>query len=262
MKYISGNCLTCVAFVIRILPMIKVSKQRLSLQVYDILKKMIADHRFSPGARINVEQITKEVGASRTPVWEAVHRLIQEGLLENIPNRGVFMSTLTPKVAIELYVVREALEGLAARFAVPNVNERTLKKMARLIDDQRKMVEGGDLVGYSRLDYEFHSLVYELSGNRTLLEVLGAVKNKMRPLALHITPILSRLLEDHAEILAAFRERDADRAEAAFRNHNLKMIEQIKQNMNPDEWEEVRMGDGDGKKSRSSAISTNTVRRK
>lgn len=239
--------------------MIKVNRQRLSHQVYDILKKMIADHRFSPGARINVEQITKEVGASRTPVWEAVHRLIQEGLLENIPNRGVFMSTLTPKVAIELYVVREALEGLAARCAVPNINERELKKMAKLIDDQRNMVEAGDLVGYSRLDYEFHALVYELSGNRTLLEVLGAVKNKMRPLALHVTPILSRLLEDHTEILAAFQARDADRAEAAFRKHNLKMIEQIKQNMNPDEWEEVHVEGGIGKKSRRAEAVTRSV---
>jgi len=217
----------------------KVSKQRLSLQVYDILKQMIADYRFSPGARINVEQIAKEVGASRTPVWEAVHRLIQEGLLENIPNRGVFMLTLTPKVAVELYVVREALESLAARYAVPMVNDRVLKKMAKLIDDQRKMVNGDDLLGYSRLDYEFHALVYELCGNRTLQEILGAVKNKMRPIALQVSPILSRLLEDHMEILAAFRDRDADRAVAAFRNHNLKMIEQLKQSMDPDEREGV-----------------------
>jgi DNA-binding GntR family transcriptional regulator len=224
--------------------MVKVSRQRLSLQVYDILKEMIADYRFVPGARINVEQIAKEVGASRTPVWEAVHRLIQEGMLENIPNRGVFMLALTPKLAIELYVVREALEGIAARYAVPKVNERFLVKMGKLIDEQRIMVENNDLVGYSRLDYEFHALVYDLIDNRTLLEILGAVKNKMRPLALHVTPILSRLLEDHVEILAAFRERDINRAEAAFRNHNLKMIEQIKQNINPDKWKEVQPDNG------------------
>ncbi|MDD2736206.1 MAG: GntR family transcriptional regulator [Desulfuromonadaceae bacterium] len=234
--------------------MIKVHKQRLSHQVYDILKEMIADYRFSPGARINVEQIAKEVGASRTPVWEAVHRLIQEGLLENIPNRGVFMLALTPKMAIELYVIREALEGLAARCAIPKVNEQVLKKMAKLIEEQRKVVAEENLVGYSQLDYEFHSLVYELSGNRTLLEILGAVKNKMRPVAFQIKPILSRLLEDHMEILAAFQDRDSDRAEAAFRNHNLKMIEQIKQTMNPDEWEEVQVEYGVGKKSRNSDV--------
>ena len=91
---------------------VKLNRERLSNQVYTILKRMIADYRFSPGTRINVEQIAKEVGASRTPVWEAVHRLIQEGLLENIPNRGVFMSTMTPKQAIELYTVRKSSKGL------------------------------------------------------------------------------------------------------------------------------------------------------
>ncbi|MBP1736090.1 MAG: GntR family transcriptional regulator [Deltaproteobacteria bacterium] len=107
----------------------RVNRQRLSNQVYDILKDMIANHRFNSGTRINVEQITKEVGASRTPVWEAVHRLIQEGLLVSIPNRGVFMAALTPKHAIELYMVREVLEGLAARLAIANMDDKTLKKM-------------------------------------------------------------------------------------------------------------------------------------
>src|SRR5665647_398009 len=119
--------------------MVKVSRERLSNQVYTILKGMIADYRFNPGMRVNVEQIAKEVGASRTPVWEAVHRLIQEGLLENIPNRGVFMSALTPKQAIELYTVREILEGFAARLAISNVDEKTIKKMTKCLEEQYKV---------------------------------------------------------------------------------------------------------------------------
>ena len=69
----------------------KVTKEYLSNQNDANSEDMIANQRFGPGVRVNVEQIAKEVGASRTPVWEAMHRLIQEGLLENLPNRGVFM---------------------------------------------------------------------------------------------------------------------------------------------------------------------------
>jgi len=173
--------------------MMRVNRQRLSNQVYDILKDMIANHRFNPGTRINVEQITKEVGASRTPVWEAVHRLIQEGLLVSIPNRGVFMAALTPKHAIELYMVREVLEGLAARLAIANMDDKTLKKMTKCLEEQLKVIEKEDLVGYSRLDYDFHAMVYEASGNRTLQEMLEAIKNKMPPTVMHISPILSDL---------------------------------------------------------------------
>jgi DNA-binding GntR family transcriptional regulator len=225
----------------------KVSRQRLSNQVYDILKEMIADYRFAPGTRINVEQVAKEVGASRTPVWEAVHRLIQEGLLENIPNRGVFMVSLTPKMAIELYQVRQVLEALAASLAIQNVTDRVIRRMAKILEEQRKTVEQEDLVGYSRLDYEFHALVYETSGNRTLQELLGTIKNKMRPLAMQVNKILSRLYEDHMEILGAFQERDAGRAEAGFRRHNLEMIELIRSASKNDQWKEVQQEKGDGK---------------
>lgn len=219
--------------------MIKVSRQRLSNQVYDILKDMIANHRFNPGTRINVEQITKEVGASRTPVWEAVHRLIQEGLLVSIPNRGVFMAALTPKHAIELYMVREVLEGLAARLAIANMDDKTLKKMTKCLEEQLKVIEKEDLVGYSRLDYDFHAMVYEASGNHTLQEMLEAIKNKMRPIAMHISPILSNLYHDHEAILKAFKNRDPDKAEAAFRSHNHHMIGQIQTGIETDDWKEV-----------------------
>jgi len=217
----------------------KVSKQRLSNQIYDILKEMIADYRFSAGMRINVEQIAKEVGASRTPVWEAVHRLIQEGLLENIPNRGVFMVSLKPEQAIELYEVRNALEGLAVRLAAANIDGKTLKKMRKSIEEQVKIVEQKDLVGYSQLDYEFHALVSEASRNKTLQEMLQTVKSKMRPISLHINPVLADLYQDHLDLLDALEAHDAGRAEVAFNRHNSRMIELIEKSIGSDTWKEV-----------------------
>jgi len=225
--------------------MIKVTKDRLSNQVYTILKGMIANYRFNPGTRVNVEQIAKEVGASRTPVWEAVHRLVQEGLLENIPNRGVFMCALTPKQAIELYTVRESLEALAARLAIQSIDEKTLEKMKKCLEQQYKVVQKEDLVSYSRLDFDFHALVYEASGNRTLQEMLETIKNKMRPIAMHITPILSSLYHDHVEILEAFEEKNPDKAEAAFRKHNHQMIVQIQSSMETDDWKEAPKSSAD-----------------
>jgi DNA-binding GntR family transcriptional regulator len=217
----------------------KVNRERLSNQVYTILKDMIANQRFGPGMRINVEQIAKEVGASRTPVWEAVHRLIQEGLLENVPNRGVFMAHLTPTMAIELYTVREVLEGLAAKLAISHTDDKLIKKMKKCLEEQWKVVEKLDAIGYSRLDYDFHALVYEASGNKVLQEMLQAVKNKMRPIAMHISPVISSLYDDHVRIVEAFELRDQQKAEAAFLNHNRKMIEQIERSMETADWKEM-----------------------
>ncbi|MGE5247762.1 MAG: GntR family transcriptional regulator [Verrucomicrobiota bacterium] len=196
----------------------------LSELAYARIKKMIAEHRFSPGARINVEELTRRFGASRTPIWEAIRRLEQEGLVRNVPNRGVFLVELTREAAVELYAVREVLEGMAARLAVRGVTGRMLERMEESLREQEKVTASESLVGFSRADFVFHSVVYAACGNAVLKEMLEIIKNRARPLAMQITPILPELLEDHREIVRALRLRDPDLAEAAFRNHNRRVL--------------------------------------
>jgi DNA-binding GntR family transcriptional regulator len=216
--------------------MVEITKVKLSNQVYAALKEMIAIHRFEPGSRVNVEQLTKELGTSRTPTWEAVHRLIQEGLLTEIPNRGVFMVELTPTAAMELYTVREALEGLAARGAVRNIDDGTIRRMQESLDEQRRVIQTRDLAGYSRLDFEFHGMVYEVCGNSLLREMLDTIKHKMRPIAMHIDLVLPQLLKEHAAIVQALELRDEHKAEQAFNVHNRHLIKQIQESSDGSTW--------------------------
>ncbi len=202
----------------------KLVSLNLSELAYARIKKMIAEYRFSPGSRINVEELTRVLGASRTPIWEAIRRLEQEGLVRNIPNRGVFLVELTREDAAELYAVREVLEGMAARLAVDSIPDRVLEKMELSIREQEKLIAEENLVGYSRSDFEFHAFVYAACGNTVLKEMLESLKNKARPLAMRITPILPELLEDHRDIVGALRRRDPVLAEAAFRKHNRKVL--------------------------------------
>jgi DNA-binding GntR family transcriptional regulator len=205
----------------------RIERNKLSSQVLAVLRDMIANERFHPGARVNVEELTRELGVSRTPVWEAIHRLEQEGLLVRIPHRGVFMAELTLEQARDLYEVRQPLEAMAGRLAAQRIDDATLRRMEQLLERQRLIVERGDVVAYSRSDFEFHAAVYDAAGNPYLQEVLERLKAQMRPLSLHVEAILRELLEDHERLLAALRCRDPDRAEAAFREHNQHLIEAI-----------------------------------
>jgi DNA-binding GntR family transcriptional regulator len=198
----------------------KISRNVLSSKVYTAIKEMIANHRFQPGARLNVEKISKELEVSRTPVWEAVRRLQQEGLLENIPYRGVFMVEMTLGRALELYQVREALEGLAARLAAPHVNEKVLDKMGETLENQIKVIEKGDLLGYSRTDFDFHGLIHRMSHNSVLQEMLESLKAKMQPITMEVRSLLPKLYEDHLEIVEAIRSKDPDKSERILRRHN------------------------------------------
>jgi DNA-binding GntR family transcriptional regulator len=205
----------------------KISRNVLSNKVYAAIKEMVANHRFQPGARLNVEKISKELEVSRTPVWEAVRRLQQEGLLQNIPYRGVFMVEMTLERALELYQVREALEGLAARLAALYANEKILDKMGEILENQTKVVEKGDLLGYSRTDFDFHGLIHKMSRNAVLQEMLESLKTKMQPITVEVRPLLPRLYEDHLEIIAVIRSKDPEKSEKVLRRHNRVVQTQI-----------------------------------
>jgi DNA-binding GntR family transcriptional regulator len=206
----------------------KISRNVLSSKVYAALKEMIAHYRFQPGARLNVEKLSKELGVSRTPVWEAVRRLESEGLLKNIPYRGVFMVEMTLQRALELYQVREVLEGLAGRLAAKYVHEKALEKMAEGLRTQAKIVEKGDLLGYSQSDFEFHTLIHKLSRNDVLQEMLESLKTKMQPISMQVRSILPRLYQDHMEIIEVLRSRDPDAVERVIRRHSRAVQNQIR----------------------------------
>jgi len=199
--------------------------KRLTLkeQAYQALRKMIMSHRFSAGKWINVERLAKELGVSRTPVWQALKELENQGLVVYVPQRGMRMAQMTQDMAVALYEVRGVLEGLAAKLAVEKMDEITLVRMKTVLTKQASIVDAEDLLAYSTSDFDFHSLLYESTGNWLLKETLDNIKSRSRPLLCNITPILSDLYQDHIEVLEALQNRDANRAEKAMYEHNLRM---------------------------------------
>ncbi|HTY25386.1 MAG TPA: GntR family transcriptional regulator [Desulfomonilaceae bacterium] len=202
-------------------------KQRLSEQAYRVLRDMITNARFQRGTRLNIERLARDMEVSRTPLWEAVHRLIQEGLLVSIPNRGVFIIDLTPEAALELYTVREVLEGLAVRLACQHVDDKAITRMEKSLNEQYEMTRELDLIGYSKHDFDFHAVIYELSGNKFLREMLDAIRSKTRPTSMDFMPLLQLSYKDHMEVLQALKARDPVTAEKAIRNHIRRLIEAL-----------------------------------
>jgi DNA-binding GntR family transcriptional regulator len=209
----------------------RIQALNLGSQVYEALREMIANHRFQPGARLNVEALTRELGVSRTPVWQAVGRLEHEGLVERVPHRGVFMAVLTAERALELYAVREVLEAMAARLAATRIEEAALMQMAAFLETQRRQVAEGDLVGYSQTDFELHGIVYDACGNAVLRELLESLKAKMRPMDIHLERILGALHDDHVQLQRALADRDAERAELTLRRHNQLIVRHIEREL-------------------------------
>ena len=206
----------------------RVVKSNLNTQVYDILKEMIADQRFLPGSSLNVEKLTQELGVSRTPIWEAIRRLEQEGIVAHTPHKGVRVVELTRKMALELYEVRETMEGFAARLGAERANQTLVNRMKKILAEQLTVVEKEDAVAYSRTDHEFHLLVYEACGNDLLKDILEGLRYRALPLAFKLSPHFAEFYNFHQQIVTAFENKDGTEAEAAMRKHNQRMLELLK----------------------------------
>jgi len=96
----------------------KLRRSSLSGDAYAFVRDLFTNgSRYNPGEKISVEELSRELGVSRTPLWGAINRLEAEGIVEIVPRQGVYLINYDPDRALEVYEAREALEGMAARLA-------------------------------------------------------------------------------------------------------------------------------------------------
>jgi DNA-binding GntR family transcriptional regulator len=122
----------------------------------------------APGERLVEERLAELLGVSRNPVREAMRVLAAEGFVEVTPRRGAAVARLSADEAEELFDVRMALEGLAARLAARKRSPDAIERLRFLLERARAAVEAGDLTGVADLNTEFHAAVVDAAGNAYL----------------------------------------------------------------------------------------------
>jgi DNA-binding GntR family transcriptional regulator len=191
-------------------------------RAYAALVRAIATCQLQPGAAFNERDQAAALGMSRTPLRQALHRLALEGLVETIPQRGVFVSLLDPKEIVDNTVVREVLEVEMLRRIIVEEREIDFTTLDRLLDRMKKYIEASDAIGFLEADEEFHLTLAALAGNRPALEAIHRSwihVNRVRYLQHQGTRGLSAALGEHRAMLTGLRRRDTERTEAAVRAH-------------------------------------------
>ena len=191
-------------------------------RVHQHLREEILANRLPPGTVLAEVALASSLGVSRGPLREALGRLAAEGLVTIRPRRGAVVSALSHEEFLQAYQVREALETLAIRLAVPNLDEATLDAIDELVDQQALTVEGEQVDRFFELNSRLHQLFVDASGNATLQDMHGQLmahmgRYQMRSLALRGT--LRRSVSEHRAIARACRARDPERAERLLRQH-------------------------------------------
>lgn len=200
----------------------RIQSQALYLQVADRLRDQIYQHELAPGDAIDEMALCERYGISRTPLREALKVLSSEGLIELIPRRGSFVRSMEIEELNELFPVMAVLEGLCAKEAVENCGPKDLQQLEQMHEKLEGFVKEGNIDAYYEQNFVFHQAVQDLSGNKWLQRIIGDLRKVLR-LARHmqltIPGRLEESLEEHRQIMQAFKKSDADLADQHMQNH-------------------------------------------
>ncbi len=197
----------------------------LAEQAYDFLKANIVSLNYPPGSPLLENQLAKHLGISRSPMREALARLERERFIDIVPWKGARVREMNLKQITDLYQVRIALEGMAARLATPNMDRTDLERVRDRMDAIAPRVMNGETAIFYEHEVEFHDLYATHCGNDMLQESLAGIHD-------HIARIRNFLfrtgvpgqhevlsLGEHRAALEAFLSGSCEAAERAVRTH-------------------------------------------
>jgi DNA-binding GntR family transcriptional regulator len=188
-------------------------------QIKEVVLERILNGEYEPGERIVETRVAREFGVSQGPVREALRELESLRLVVSEPFVGVRVRAITPKELGEIYPVRSGLEEVAARTAAPRL-AGDVGALEDELDAMRRVAEAGEVHDFMLHDVQFHRLVVEGSGNRTLTALWTSLHVEARTMITYARyGDLHAIAESHVPILEALRAGDPERASAALREH-------------------------------------------
>lgn len=188
--------------------------------VYESLIELVIGGRLQPGQHLVETDLARQLGVSRQPVREALHRLEAEGWVDLRPNQGAFVHVPTDQEVDELLDVRELLEAETARLAARSADLGAVAGLRAVCHEGEAAIEAGDVEGFITANNNFHAALAELAGNAVLAELTGIVSRRVRWYYRLVAPTRGQAsCAEHLQLLEAIQARDEERAAKAARHH-------------------------------------------
>lgn len=172
--------------------------------------------------RLSDVTLAEQLGISRTPVRQALERLVQEGLVRSDPRRGFWTRTYTAQDIHEIYDIRGALEVLAVRLAAPRLNREDLKARLNELYEVRAELDTRPVLRFLQIDIRFHTLITRASNNGRLIHSLSLLRSQLSMFQMQDTYYPRRMeiaLNDHERILLALLAGNVEEAAEALARH-------------------------------------------
>ncbi|MDY5987612.1 GntR family transcriptional regulator [Sporofaciens sp. SGI.106] len=205
-------------------------------RVFRKLREDILSGKYKEHEELREISIGEELGVSRTPVREALRQLELEGLVTIIPNKGAYVTGITPKDVHDIYTIRSMLEGLCARWATRHITDEQIEELEEIIllSEFHLKKEGNEKAKQvSDLDGKFHKVLYEASNSRILEHVLSDFHKYVqiaRTMSVGAKDRAEKSIAEHRGILDAIKSKDEVLAEKLANEHIIKVMANLHMN--------------------------------
>lgn len=191
------------------------------LQVYQILRESILTGTYRPGERLLEARLAQELSVSRSPVREALRMLEQDGLVVTMEN-GTVVNPMEVEDIEEVYQCRIASEPYAGFLAALRIRDEEIAELEQLVNEAEAAFKQKESERVVELNTAFHDQIVRISGNRRLIEIVDKIRSLSilaRNTELKVYSRPGDYLDEHKEIVKAFRAKDAHIVESVIRKH-------------------------------------------
>jgi len=221
-----------------------VPPQSISDQIYEVLKERILLGKIASGERIIESNLAEDLKTSRTPVREAFQRLVQDGLVERVPQGGVRVTVITPRMIKEVFGIRAVLEVYALELACDTIEIEAILKLKELARQARKLLASpgaNDPEGLIRLweiNTLFHETIYRAAGSEHLLKLISQLNSLVRRFRfLSMRKTRTRAWDQHELIIKYLEDRDKPRLGELMKLHIESAASDTLKALENDQWE-------------------------
>jgi DNA-binding GntR family transcriptional regulator len=194
-------------------------------QAYAAILDAICKGTLKPGERLTQESVAQRLNVSRQPIHNALLTLKAQGFVCEVGRRGLAVAPLDERLFNSIYEFRSAIEPLAVRLAGARINAENIREARSLISRGKATTRREDLRGMIEADMNFHTFLYELSGNPLIIDTMRVNWHHLRrtmAAVLQIEKISTRVWEEHAAIIEALANADVDGAARKIETHIIR----------------------------------------
>jgi len=194
-------------------------------RVYEAIKELAVEYRFKPGERVNEVELAARLGCSRTPVRESLNRLVRDGFMTFVPNKGFYSRELAPESVQALYELRASIERGAFRWACQPGSDKEIAAAAAVWTNSGGKLDDMSAVDWTQVakaDEAFHLAIVELSQNSEMIRAIGEINDRIRffrVIDLESKRRRGSTYDEHAAIIDALTRRDEDVGGALIERH-------------------------------------------